>query len=260
MPTSVRLNSARDFRHIQTVIIGTSVLDAVRPTQHVDAGRISTSSGTIHLERLTIFIDDEVDTEEDGPFLEIFPSSCVEFLGTLNPTKLAISIDPDEVDADSETTYVVSLAAAAAMSSWTRLRAVEIQDANLLTPSNEDEIIFDEFIGVFFLSQRGEHLTDPGEVEIVWELTDLIELSPMFAYDDLLDLLLHRDDMLHQSWVKSFTVTLSKQTLVDDFQRLVAASKEEIPSCLRWELTKLRISGESDDETDDDSDGKESTD
>jgi hypothetical protein len=70
-------------------------------------------------------------------------------------------------------------------------------------------------------------------VSIVW---DLSYIPVEWASDSVLNILLHRDRTLRQSWVTSFNVVVQSQEIVDQFKKMIEQRGDQNPSCLEWKV------------------------
>lgn len=117
------------------------------------------------LDSLSLIIDEQRDP--DDAFLVLLPGYVYQLLICLNPRKLAVCADPRKTypaASDDQTVTIVNNAASA-MSGWTRLRSVHLDNVNLLMSVDEDgDLIEDEAEGSFFLSRVVNNLR---EIDIV---------------------------------------------------------------------------------------------
>lgn len=254
LSTSLRLDFAHSYRHIRSLVLCSSSLAGLT---HTAAGfnvtRLPAGLPAISLNDLTILIDVQRADDDDPTFLDGVPNRSRELLAHLDPTRLDIRFHEEVDEAFRERTYIVPYNVASVISRWSRLRHVFVQGVDLLTlpddegTDDEDEDDFElevETEGVSFLNTRSLFPVPPGDVTIVWDLSRYFAIPPL-GYANLLDLLLHRDDVIRQPWVKAFTVVVRTDAVGKAFQKSIDESDEDVPSTLKWKVMDDHEDGQS---------------
>ena len=237
-PKSSRLVAARSFGHIRHLILSSSALVAGSST-NFNRTRFPSGARPLELDTVSISIDVQqpIEAAEDDGSLRIISGQARLLFARLNPKELVIYVHSHADFDPPDTTYIMSQDAAHAISRWSRLESVHLDAVNILTMppyEDDDEEEPDESDAVFFLSNRGDLLRNPGNLDIVWDLSSYLHAIPDFGYEDVLDLLLHRDDTLQQSWVKTFTVIVRTEEIGQKFQALIDECTTSVPECLKW--------------------------